>query len=285
MNSEPKDNANPFHNVIETIIEDDPSRRYKKVLKQYFLCPQWPDYQEETFAGHTMDQRIFALKQGKITEVELKRTNSNTEVFLFQGTEKNINMSFKLVLPDEERRMVLFAGFDNTGRLYSTSFNALPRHPFYAQKQPQDKNSDEIENPSMKIGEKTINIKDIAKSLGEENLNNIRWDNNPNVVEFDYFGHTKFEYRVLHSELEQESPSMFYNKDFTLMERQFRLENKAGLFIFNQKLLTPPFSACTITLPSIVPIEKVTDKLKTIGTEWRNFFDEYQIDIKISQVQ
>ena len=275
MDSEPKDYSNPFieENVLETVIEDDPASGYKKILKQYLLRPSWPDYQEETFVGPTtMDRRVLSLRQEKITEVELKRIRNNTKISLAIGDE-GIGIVFSLVLPDKKERTILTTGFDKTGRLFSVLSHALPRHPFHPQEQPQNKNSDELENPTIEIGGKDISIRDIARSHGMDNLDDIKWGN-PIVAEFTDFGPTGFRYDVLRSEPKQTSLTP-YNQDFSLMEREFRLEleKKTGLLTLRQRPLTQPFFTCTVALPFSISMEKVTDQLKAPGREWRNFFD------------
>lgn len=279
MDSEPKDYGNPFleKNIQKTVIEEDPSKGYTKVFKQY-LRPGWPDYQEETFAGSTMDWRELSLREEQITGVELRRVRNNTQITLAQEDER-IGMTFTLVLPEKRKGMILSIGFDNKGKISHMLAHALPRRPFYTQGQ-----TDRLENPTIDIGEQTIDIKGLAKSLGVENFDDVKLGN-PLVAEFKDSGPTEFKCHVLRSEPEQEPLSISYNKDFPLMERRFRLGKKSGLFTLHQQPLTLPFFICTITFPDAIHTETAKDKLRDIGKGWRNFFDQYQISVEFSQTK
>lgn len=264
MSSEPVDHSNPFlsENTIETVIENDPSIGYTKVLKQHLLRPGWPDYQEETFIGDIIGRRILSIRDGKIEDVQLRRRRDVIEIALGQETGHDIELTFALITPGNKQHVILNAGFDKTGRILPIIAQALPRHPFSEQTQDQIRDTNP---PSLNLG-------------GED----IDPENPPNVIQFTDFGDREFKSHSLHSG--QEPSSVLYNTDFRLLERQFRLEkSRSGILELRQRPLTPPFYDCIVTFPLAISIKAINKQLRGTGKEWRNFFDQNKMNVEFSQ--
>lgn len=264
MSSEPNDFSNPFlpENTIETVIEKDPSSGYIKRLRQHPLKPGWPDFQEETFTGETIDRRMLSIRDRKIEDVQLRRRRDKIEIALGQETGRDIEITFALVTHNNQPQVILTADFEE-GRIRSVIVQALPRHPFaeQTQQQKQDKNP-----PALNLGGEDIDTED-----------------SPIVTEFTDFGLREFKCNPLHSG--QAPLSVLYNTDFILLERRFRLEDKPDMLILHQQSLTSPFYDCIVTLPHAISKEAINSQLKGAGKEWRNFFDQNKINVVFSQTK